>query len=185
MKPKLFIVTGSKFKFGDISAKLNQYFDCEQRPWNEPEIQGSPEEIILHKLKRAYEIYKAPVLVDDVSVHMEALGGFPGPYMKDFWSYIPPYEMGVKFAGTRIKSICRIGICFGLNDLMFAEGEFNGTIVIPKDKDHQNRDFEFFVVLDGMDKVMIDYSTEEKNKFSHRGKAMQNLIEQLQIKNPA
>ncbi len=182
MKPKLFIVTGSKFKFGDLSAKLNQYFDCEQKPWNEPEIQGTSEEIIKHKLKRAYEIYQHPVLVDDVSVHMDALGGFPGPYMKDFWNYIPPYEMGVKFKDTRIKAVCRLGLCRGEGDIVIAEGDFNGTIVVPKDKDHQGRDFEFFVVLDGMDKVMIDYPTEEKNEFSHRGKAMKNLLEILNKK---
>ena len=178
-KPKLFIVTGSKFKLGDLSAKLNDFFDCEQKPWNESEIQGSPEEIILHKLKRAYEVYKHPVLVDDVSVHMEALGGFPGPYMKDFWNYIPPYEIGVKFAGTRIKAICRLGLCRSPDDIVIAQGEFNGTITVPKDRDHQGRDFEFFVVLDGMDKVMVDYSVEEKNEFSHRGLAMKNLLEIL------
>jgi hypothetical protein len=49
MKPKLFIVTGSAFKFEDLSAKLSQYFDCEKKPWNEPEIQGDPEEILKHK----------------------------------------------------------------------------------------------------------------------------------------
>lgn len=183
MKPKLYIVTGSKFKFGDLSAKLNEYFDCEQKPWNEPEIQGDPDEIIRHKLNRAYEVYKHPVLVDDVEVNMEALGGFPGPYMKDFWNYIPPYEMGVKFAGTRIKSICRLGLCRGPEDIVIVEGEFNGKIVVPKDKDHQGRDFEFFVILDGMDKVMIDYPVEEKNKFSHRGKATDNLLEILKKEN--
>jgi inosine/xanthosine triphosphate pyrophosphatase family protein len=87
--------------------------------------------------------------------------------------------MGVKFAGTRVKAICRLGLCRGSNDVVIAQGEFNGTIIIPKDKDHQGRDFEFFVVLDGMDKPMIDYSVEEKNKFSHRGLAMKNLIEML------
>ena len=179
MKPKLLIVTGSAFKFQDLSAKLGEFFDCEQRDWNEPEIQGDPEEIIMHKLETAYKIFKQPVLVDDASVHMDALGGFPGPYMKDFWNYMPPYEMGVKFAGTRIKAICRLGICLGPENTTIVQGECEGTIVTPKDKDHQGRDFEFFVVLDGMDKPMIDYPVEEKNEFSHRGKAMKNLLEIL------
>ncbi|MEI8378426.1 MAG: non-canonical purine NTP pyrophosphatase, partial [bacterium] len=68
MKPKLLIVTGSSFKFQDLSAKLSEFFDCEKGEWNEPEIQGDPEEIIKHKLKTAYRIFKQPVLVDDVTV---------------------------------------------------------------------------------------------------------------------
>src|SRR3989344_1411493 len=93
-KPKLLIVTGSKFKFHDLSLKLREHFDCEQKIFNEPEIQGSSEEIIRHKLKTVYEIFKQPVLVDDVTVAMEALNGFPGHYMKDFSKCFTPQEMG-------------------------------------------------------------------------------------------
>ena len=56
-KPKLFIVTGSPFKFQDLSAELGKYFDCEQKIWDQPEIQGDPEEIIRHKLKTVYDIF--------------------------------------------------------------------------------------------------------------------------------
>ncbi|HEY4502926.1 MAG TPA: non-canonical purine NTP pyrophosphatase [Candidatus Paceibacterota bacterium] len=183
MKPKLFIVTGSPFKFGDLSAKLGEFFDCEQKVWDEHEIQGSPDEIIRHKLKRAYEIFKHPVLVDDVSVDMEALGGFPGPYMKDFWKHMTPYEMGNKFAGTKISSTCRLGLCRGEDDMIIAEGTFHGTIIAPKDNNHKGRDFELFVKLDDMDKVMLEYKPEEFYEFSHRGRAMKKLLEILEAEN--
>ncbi len=179
MKPKLYIVTGSPFKFGDLSAKLNKFFECEQKVWNDYEIQGEPEEILRHKLKKAYETFQHPVLVDDVSVALEALGGFPGPYMKDFWNHMTPYEMGNKFAGTRISATCRLGLQRGDNNIIIAEGTFHGTIVAPKDNEHKGRDFEIFVKLDGMDKVMIEYKPEEFYQFSHRGKAMKNLLEIL------
>src|SRR3989344_138251 len=183
MKPKLFIVTGSPFKFGDLSAKLGEFFDCEQKVWDEHEIQGSPDEIIRHKLKRAYEIFKHPVLVDDVSVDMEALGGFPGPYMKDFWKHMTPYEMGNKFAGTKISSTCRLGLCRGEDDMIIAEGTFHGTIIAPKDNNHKGRDFALFVKLDDMDKVMLEYKPEEFYEFSHRGRAMKKLLEILEAEN--
>ena len=176
MKPKLFIVTGSPFKFKDLSAKLGEYFDCEQKIWNEHEIQGNSEEIIKHKLKTAYKIFKQPVLVDDVSVAMEALNGFPGPYMKDFFKVMTPEEMGKKFAGSKISATCRLGLCRGEGDIVIAEGTFHGDIIAPKDNEHKGRDFELFVQLDGTDKVMLDYTTEEKNEFSHRGKAMKSLL---------
>ena len=183
MKPKLYIVTSSAFKFEDFSQKLNEFFDCEKKPWDEPEIQGDPDKIIKHKLKRAYEIYKHPVLVDDTSVNIEALNGFPGPYMKDFWKCFNPHEMGVKFAGSRISATCRIGLCRSENDIVIAEGTFHGKIITPKDNDHKGREFEIFVVLNGTDKPMLEYSIAEKNKISHRGKAMQNLLEFLKKDN--
>lgn len=183
MKPKLLIVTGSKFKFGDLAFKLKDFFDCEQRIFNAPEIQGDPDEIIRYKLKTVYDIYKQPVLVDDVSVSMEALGGFPGPYMKDFAKCFTPEEMGKKFAGTRISSTCRLGLCRGENDIIISEGTFYGDIIAPAHNNHQNREFELFVKLDGTDKVMLEMTDEERNKHSHRGKAIRNLIEILSKEN--
>lgn len=179
MKPKLLIVTGSPFKFEDLAFKLKDYFDCEKKIFNEPEIQGSPEEIIKHKLKTVYDIYKQPVLVDDVSVHIDELKGFPGPYMKDFWKCFTPEEMGKKFAGSKISAICRLGLCRGEGDIVIAKGVFHGSIVAPKNNDHKERYFELFVKLDGVDKTMLELSDEERNKFSHRGEAVRNLIEIL------
>jgi len=179
MKPKLFIVTSSSLKFKELSLGLSEFFDCEQKTLDEPEIQGKPEAILRYKLTRAYLAFQNPVLVDDVSVDIEELGGFPGPYMKDFWKCLSPYEMGVKFAGSSINATCRLGLCRGEGDIVVAESTFHGKIVTPKDKDHKERWFELFVQLDGMDRLMIEYSIEEKNKFSHRGLAMKNLIKIL------
>ena len=182
MKPKLFIVTGTKFKFDDLAYKLKDYFDCEQKIWDEHEIQGSPEEIIKDKLKKAYKKFGGAVLVDDVSVYIDALNGFPGPYMKDFLKAMEPYEMGHKFAGSRIKAVCRLGLMQGEDDLVIAKGEFEGVIVAPKSKDHKGRFFELFVKLDGTDKAMLDLTDEERNKYSHRGQAIQNLLKIFKTK---
>ncbi len=179
MKPKLLIVTGSSFKFQDLSFKLNEFFDCEQKIFKEPEIQASPEEIIRYKLKTVYDMYKQPVLVDDVSVNIEALNGFPGPYMKDMWKYFTPQQLGIKFAGSKISATCRLGLCRGEGDVVIADGTFHGTIIAPTHNNHQGRDFELCVKLDGMNKVMLDLTPEERKEVSHRGKAMKKLLEIL------
>ncbi len=41
-------------------------------------------EIVEHKVKQAYEIIKAPVIVEDVSLEFNALNGLPGPFIKFF-----------------------------------------------------------------------------------------------------
>jgi inosine triphosphate pyrophosphatase len=183
MKPKLYIVTGSSMKFKELSLRLNEFFDCEQRDWSEHEIQGTSEEIIKHKLARAYEIFKHPVLVDDVAVHFDELNGFPGPYMKDFLKCFSSHEMGAKFAGTRMSASCFLGLCRGDGDILIVEGKIDGQVVMPKQGEHHGRHFDIFLQPDGKDKPMIEFTPEEKNEFSHRGLAMKKLIEALKKEN--
>ncbi len=183
MKPKLYIVTGNPMKFEELATGLGEFFDCEQRDCNEPEIQGTPEEIIRYKAMEAYKKFNQAVLVDDVSLHFDALNGFPGPYIKDFFKCFSPYEMGMKFAGSKIKATSWFGLYRGSEDILIAEGTINGKVVEPKNEDHQGRWFDLFVQVDGTDKPMIEFTYEEKNKFSHRGLAMQKLLEILAKEN--
>jgi non-canonical purine NTP pyrophosphatase (RdgB/HAM1 family) len=41
-------------------------------------------EIVEHKVRQAYEIVKAPVLVEDVSLEFNSLNGLPGTFIKFF-----------------------------------------------------------------------------------------------------
>lgn len=41
-------------------------------------------EVVIHKAKQAYDIIKKPVLVEDVSLEFNALGGLPGAFIKFF-----------------------------------------------------------------------------------------------------
>lgn len=180
MKEKLIIVTGNSLKFKELSLELNKLFLCEQRVLPDYfEIQGTPAEIINHKLKAAYAYFKEPVLVDDTSLHFEELGGFPGPYIKDFIKHLPVYKMGVKFAGTRVKVSCWLGFYDGVKEVIVS-GTINGSVEMPEDIDPGLREFDLFVKIDGTDKVMLHLTTEEKNKISHRGLAIKNLIKELQ-----
>jgi non-canonical purine NTP pyrophosphatase (RdgB/HAM1 family) len=183
MKPKLFIVTGNKMKFEELSLGLSLLFNCEQKVLHEPEIQGTPEEIIKHKLISAYKIFGGSVFVDDTSVHLAELNGFPGPYMKDFWKCFTPEEMGKKFAGTRMKVVNHVGLCRGEDHFIFTEGVIEGDIIAPTHNNHNGREFDLFMKVDGTNKVMLDYTIEEKNEFSHRGLAMKNLLEILAKEN--
>lgn len=183
MKPKLVIVTGNKMKYDELSYELSKFFECEQKTFDVAEIQGTPEKIIQHKALEAYGFFKEPVLVDDVSLHLEELNGFPGPYIKDFLRCFTPYQVGVKFSNTRVRAVCWLGLCRGDGDILIVKGIVDGKVVTPVDQDHKDRYFDLFIQADGTDKPMIDFSTEEKNKFSHRGLAMENLLEILKKEN--
>ncbi len=80
----LYYVTGNKHKF----AAAKQFFDqaemaFEQRPLDLPELQlESLEEIAILKADAAFERIQQPLIINDSGWFIEALNGFPGPYMK-------------------------------------------------------------------------------------------------------
>lgn len=179
-KPKLAIVTGNSLKFRELSIALNEFVDCEQKQLTDyHEIQGTPEEILKHKLLAAYAEFQEPVLADDTSLHFEALNGFPGAYIRDFFRVMKPWEMGEKFAGTRIEVACRLGLCFAPNDFIFGTGVISGDVIFPKSRDDKGTEFDLFVQIDGTDRPMIEFSPEEKNKYSHRGLALTDLLQKV------
>ncbi len=53
-----------------------------------PEIQGAADEIIKAKCKEAIRqnntLARKEFFIEDTSLHLDALYGFPGPYIKDF-----------------------------------------------------------------------------------------------------
>ncbi len=182
MKKKLAIVTGNPLKYTELERALREHFDCEQKEFEGLyEIQGTPEEILAHKMREAYVRAGMPVLVDDVSLHMEALNGFPGSYIKDFLAAIPPRLMGERFSGTRVEVFCRLGLCMSDEESIVAIGSFKGTIVEPHLDVNHPWNFDICVVADGTDKIMSDYTTEEKNAFSHRGLAIKDLLRKLKV----
>lgn len=183
MKPKLAIVTGNAMKFREMAPVLAEYFDCEQKPLGGYcEIQGTSEEILKHKLNAAYQAFQIPVLVEDTSAHFSDLNGFPGPYIRDFFKSFTPYEMGKKFAGSRITTKSHLGIALDANTYIMVAGVVEGSVVCPTKEIIGDRDFDLFTIYDGTDRPAIEFSDEEKNQYSHRGKALRLLIEKLKEK---
>ncbi|AVK75657.1 GTP cyclohydrolase [Pandoravirus kuranda] len=54
-----------------------------------PEVQGRVEEIARQKCLAAYAALRRPVVVEDVALHFDAMGGLPGPYVRDFLCGMP------------------------------------------------------------------------------------------------
>jgi len=180
MKKKLAIVTGNPLKFRELSSLLSDSFDCQQVSFNGYEIQGTSEEILKDKLKQAYAFAQMPVLVDDTSIEIAELGGFPGPYMKDFSKAVSINGIGKKFEGSAVKSVSLIGVMFSPYEYVIGKGETSGHIVqATENRPPENLDFDPIFQPDGFSKTYAQMSTEEKNAISHRGKAMQDLLSKV------
>lgn len=76
-------VTGNQHK-ADYLAKLLD-IPLQHTKVDLDEIQSTDlNEIVTHKVKQAYGVIGAPVLVEDVGLSFDALGGLPGPFIKFF-----------------------------------------------------------------------------------------------------
>lgn len=109
---KLFFVSTNKFKYLQMKHLLNT--ELELIDANIQEIQGTSDEIIRDKLEKACQRFPDKyIIVDDSSICIKSLNGFPGPYGKYF------LDMGIdvvedlilKMGGNTILE-CKLG--FGI-----------------------------------------------------------------------
>ncbi len=86
-------------------------------------------EIVGHKARQAYEHVKAPVIVEDVSLEFEALGGLPGPFIKFFVERMPFDAICQLLDGKSRKATAKC--VFGYYDgetLKLFEGAMDGEV---------------------------------------------------------
>lgn len=86
-------------------------------------------EIVEHKVKQAYQIIQSPVIVEDVSLEFEALGGLPGPFIRFFIEKVPFGTICSLVNGLSRKATarCVFGYYDGL-ELKLFEGHLDGKI---------------------------------------------------------
>ena len=83
MKKELVYITGNAGKVAQVKRDLN--FPFEHQKVDVPEIQSVELlEIVEYKAKAAFEKIRKPVLVDDVSLRLNALHRLPGPFIRFF-----------------------------------------------------------------------------------------------------
>lgn len=84
--PTLYLATTNARKIEEAQNAAALFSDITVEPvaLDIDEIQSNdPAKITLHKAEQAYALVKKPVIVNDSSWNIPALGGFPGGYMKD------------------------------------------------------------------------------------------------------
>lgn len=172
------IVTGNPNKLKEFKQILGADFPYEitSQDVDLPEYQGTPEEIATAKSKLAVGHIKGPCLVEDTSLCFNALGGMPGPYIKWFLSKIGPkglYKMLAGFEDKTAEAVCIFAYSSGepgTEPKLFI-GRTPGTIVDPRGPTDFGWDPCF--QPQGYTQTYAEMAKEEKNKISHRGKAVE------------
>jgi len=189
---KLIFATGNKGKlkevekiFSNTDYEIISLYDIGDVP-EIIEDGATYEANALIKAKAIYEIHKVPVIADDSGLSVEQLNGEPGVYSARYAGENCTYEDNnnkiLKVLNSyptphKAKFVCSAVFYDGEN-ITRAFGELHGQIVSEFRGDH-GFGYDPIFVPDGGDKTLAQYSSEEKNKISHRALAFNTLKELL------
>ena len=129
-RPPLF-VTGNQHKADYLARQLG--IAIEHCKIELDEIQSTDlQKIVEHKVHQAYNIAKCPVLVEDVALGFDALGGLPGPFIKYFVDTPDGLEKLCRMCDGLDTRGALASCVFGYFDgekLEFFSGKLHGQIV--------------------------------------------------------
>ncbi|RMH00519.1 MAG: RdgB/HAM1 family non-canonical purine NTP pyrophosphatase [Aquificota bacterium] len=146
------------------------------------------------KAKAYQKAYGMPTLAEDSGLVVPALGGYPGVYSSRFysleWGGVEPIQEGKdkaninkllrlmeKVEDRRAYFVSFFVLDFGDGGL-WSEGRCYGHI-LHKPVGEGGFGYDPVFAPEGYDKSMAQLSLEEKNRISHRGKALKRLLELL------
>mmetsp|Transcript_16331 Transcript_16331/g.32887 ORF Transcript_16331/g.32887 Transcript_16331/m.32887 type:complete len:218 (-) Transcript_16331:142-795(-) len=179
-------ITGNKKKLEEflsiiVGSPLEQKYDITNKSFDLDELQGTSDFIATKKAMEATKHCDTAVLIEDVSLGFTAYKGLPGPYIKDFLTNVGRdglYKMVQAFDDKSATAKCTFAFCPGKDqEVKLFVGECHGTIVEPRGDNAFGWDPVF--QPDGYTQTFAEMPLEEKNKISHRSRALQKVKEFL------
>jgi XTP/dITP diphosphohydrolase len=154
-------------------------------PWPEVEETGSSYlENALLKARAGAAALGEPALADDSGIEVDALGGRPGPRSARFAGEDATDERnleeliralkGVPGPGRTARYRCVAVLALPGGQELHAEGNCEG-ILVPKPRGARGFGYDPIFVPAGWDQTMAELTDEEKDRISHRGRALRAL----------
>ncbi len=145
-----------------------------------PEMQSmSIEEIVIGKLQAAYKWVGGPVLVEDISYELEAMNGFPGPFVK-FWDKAGLHNVVLtnieKTGNAKAKVLAAVGYKDAEHEFVVVE-TLTGTHVAKTSGEGWG--FDFYFIPKGETETFAQMGPDRKNQISHRRLAFLAMKEKL------
>ena len=177
---ELFFITSNKGKVLEATEKLLPLGFCVvQKDLGYPEVQAdSLEEVAMWGVSHVRETFDKPFILEDAGLFIDALQGFPGVYSKYvfFTIGLPGVLQLLKGIKNR-KAVFRSVYAYsepGKKPIL-AFGECSGVIA-SEIQGIQGFGYDPLFIPDGAKKTFGKMTVEEKNHFSHRSKALEQLI---------
>ena len=150
------------------------------------DIEETGTTLLENSLLKAHTVYNRtglPAIADDTGLEVDALDGAPGVYSARFAGADATYEDNLnkllfsmeEVSEERRSARFRTVISFvDGNQELWTEGHIDGKIIdFPRGNSGFGYDPVFYIPQ--LEKTFAELSTEEKNKISHRGLALQKL----------
>jgi non-canonical purine NTP pyrophosphatase (RdgB/HAM1 family) len=176
---KITFVTGNRNKADYLTKKLG--FSIDHHNLDLDEIQSLDlHEVVEHKVRQAYDKLKAPVLVEDVSVVIDAWGDLPGPLVKWFLGLnMESLNKMLSAFDNRNATARTVYALYSGGDVHFFEGEMRGTISTEA-KGERGFGWDRIFVNEGYNKTRGEMTEIEYDQSSYRRSAIEKLKEFLQ-----
>jgi XTP/dITP diphosphohydrolase len=164
-------------------------------PWPEVEETGSTYlENARLKAEAGAAALGLPALADDSGIEVDALGGRPGPRSARFAGEDATDERnlqdliralkGVPGSGRTARYRCLAVLASPDGETVSAEGICEG-ILLTKPRGSRGFGYDPIFVPAGWDDTMAELSDEEKDRISHRGRALRALRDVLDAVEPS
>jgi XTP/dITP diphosphohydrolase len=184
----IFLASGNAHKIKELEQVLSplgidlkstlDYPDAEEVEEDQPDLQGNA----LKKARYWFDKTGLPSVSDDTGLEVDTLNGAPGVYSASYAGDNPSYDDNVNKLLTELKGESdrsaqfRTVIAFvDGSDNYFFEGICRGRIIDEKRGD-KGFGYDPVFVPEGYDETFAELSLEEKNRISHRGRAVQKFI---------
>jgi XTP/dITP diphosphohydrolase len=147
-----------------------------------PEIQAESLEItIIPGLEWAMSRYDRPIMIDDSGLFIDALKGFPGVYSSYVFKTVGNDGILGLMEGKELRSArfeCCIGFKMPGKDPFIAKGVARGSIAT-KGSGTGGFGYDPIFIPEGDSRTYAEIAVNEKNRISHRGKAIGIFLKEL------
>jgi len=164
----------------------------ETDPRGFPEVEETGDTYLENALLKARAVAAAldlPALADDSGIEVDALGGAPGPRSARFAGETATDEQnlkqlvrslaGIPGSGRTARYRCIAAIAWPDGREVHAEATSDGSL-IAKPRGTRGFGYDPVFVPAGWDRTMAELTDEEKDRVSHRGRALRALAELLE-----
>ena len=194
MKKRIIFATGNAGKMKEIKSKFSD-FDGENVSMKEAGIDceieengTSFEENALIKAKAIHKITGDIVLADDSGLEVDYLNKEPGIYSARYMGEDTPYSVkneniikrleGVPVEKRTARFVCVIAAVLPDGSTKVVRKTIEGYIGY-EEKGENGFGYDPIFMVPEYNKTTAELTMEEKNKISHRGKALQTMKEEL------
>lgn len=196
MMRKVILSSGNRHKISEIKDILkNMPFEVISKDnlgYKGFDVEEDGKSLEENAFKKAEELHKLAggiVIADDTGLFVDALNGEPGVYSARYAGEPVSYKDNNALLLKNLKNVSMekrtahfktvIAVVFEDGSKMTVEGTVNGKIA-REERGENGFGYDPLFIVEGTGKTFAEMTEEEKNKISHRARALMNLKKKLE-----